>query len=77
MTGNHGYSNSILIALPGPEEEVTESSHFIILVRVFFVWDGVFYLVGWVLVLIISIKLLKVLQEKLDKTHCLEDCYQM
>lgn len=43
----------------------------------FFVWDGVFYLVGWVLVLIIPIKLLKVLQEKLDKTHCLEDCYQM
>lgn len=77
MTGNHGFSNRELIALPGHEEEVTESSHCIILVSAFFVWDGIFCLVGWVLVLIISINLLKVLQEKLDKTHCLEDCYQM
>lgn len=46
MTGNHGYSNSILIALPGHEEEVTESSHFIMLVRFFFCL-GWGFLSGW------------------------------
>lgn len=74
-TGNHGFSNRELIALPGHEEEVTESSTD--LGEDYFVWDGIFCLVSWVLVLILSIKLLKFLQEKLDRTHCLEDCHQM
>lgn len=75
ITGNHGFCNRELIALPGHAEEVTESS--IGLREGYFIWDGIFCLVSWALVLIMSIKLLNVLQQKLDKTHCLEGCYQM
>lgn len=53
MTGNRGFSQKKLTALPGHEEEVTESSTD--LGEGYFVQNRIFCLVSWVLVLIISI----------------------
>lgn len=85
MAGNHGSSNRELTDYSGCEEKrqlsqnglraPTSSSWWVFLLL------GWSFLFGWfclfILILIISFKLIKVLKAKLYQPYCLEDCYQL